>query len=275
MAHQAVASHGISIRRACGLFKVSRHTYRYEPKQKNDNALIAATLQGILKQPHQERWGFRLCFDHMRHVLGMRFNHKRVHRIYVDLKLNLRVTRHQRLVRRKPEALQTPQAINQVFSIDFMQDQLEDGRSVRVLNVCDDFNREGLIAEVDFSLPAKRLTRALDQLFEWRGLPKVLRSDNGPEFVSDHYQQWAEKRGIALWYTQPGNPQQNAYVERYNRTMREELLNQHVFTSIAHLQDLSTQWLWCYNHRRPNRANGCLTPVQKRLQAQAKQAVLH
>lgn len=275
MAHHATANHRISIRRACRLFHLSLNAYRYQPKQSDDNALIAATLLNIIQQPHQERWGFRLCFDHMRNVLGMTFNHKRVHRIYVELKLNLRVTRHQRLERNQPAPLQTPQAINQVLSIDFMQDQLQDGRSVRVLNVCDDFNREGLIAEVDFSLPATRLTRALDQLFEWRGIPQVIRSDNGPEFISAHYQQWAAQRGITLWYTQPGNPQQNAYVERYNRTMRQELLNQHLFTSVEHLQALSTEWLWCYNHRRPHRANGRLTLVQKRLQAEVQNAVLH
>lgn len=275
MAHHAKTHYKVSIHKACQLFGISETCYRYQPKNKEDNAKIAAKLHEIIQTKHQENWGFRLCFDHMRNVLKWRYNHKRVHAIYVKERLNLRTKRHQRIVRAAPLPLATPCSMNQVFSIDFMHDQLTDGRSVRVLNVCDDFNREGLIAEVDFSIPAKRLTRALDQLFEWRGQPQVIRSDNGPEFISDHYRNWAEQRGITLWYTQPGNPQQNAYVERYNRTMREELLNRHLFGSLEHMQKLSTEWLWTYNHRRPHTANGRITPVQKRLQAQAKAETMH
>jgi putative transposase len=275
MAHHATKSNKISIRTVCYLFCISETCYRYQPKNKVENAQIAVTLHEIVSTKHQERWGFRLCFDHMRSVLHMPFNHKRVHRIYCQEKLNLRTKRHQRIVRAVPLPLATPAAPNDVLSIDFMHDQLEDARSIRVLNVIDDFNREGLIAEVDFSIPAVKLTRFLDQLFEWRGQPKVIRSDNGPEFISHHYREWAEKRGITLWYTQPGNPQQNAFVERYNRTMREGLLTPHIFSSIEELQHLSTEWLWCYNNRRTHLANGRITPVQKRLQAQAKNVTMH
>jgi putative transposase len=275
MAHQATDTGIISARKACKLFAVSQTCYRYQPKSSQANAQIAVQLREIISLEHQKRWGFRLCFDHMRSVLGLKHNHKRVYRIYCQEKLNLRITRHQRIIRAAPSPLATPAAINEVLSIDFMHDQLADGRSVRVLNVIDDFNREGLIAEVDFSIPALKLTRFLDQLFEWRGQPKVIRSDNGPEFISHHYRDWAEKRGIELWYTQPGNPQQNAFVERYNRTMREDLLTPHIFSSIEELQNLSTQWLWCYNNRRPHIANGRITPVQKRLIAQAAAATLH
>jgi putative transposase len=275
MAHHAKIHHKISIHTLCALFGISETCYRYIPKNKEENAVITAKLHEIVNTKHQERWGFRLCFDYMRSTLGWCYNHKRVHRIYCKEQLNLRITRHQRIVRAAPLTLATPSKMNQVLSIDFMHDQLTDGRSVRVLNVCDDFNREGLIAAIDFSMPAKRLTRELDQLFEWRGQPQVIRSDNGPEFISEHYRKWAKKRGITLWHTQPGNPQQNAYIERYNRTMREELLNRHLFTSLEHMHTLSTEWLWCYNNCRPHVANGRITPVQKRLQAQAKAATIH
>lgn len=275
MAHHAKTHYNISIHKICQLFGISETCYRYSPKNKEANATIAAKLHEIVNTKHQERWGFRLCFDHMRNVLGWSYNHKRVHAIYVKEGLNLRVTRRQRIVRAAPQPLATPNSINQVLSIDFMHDQLTDGRSVRVLNVGDDFNREGLIAAIDFSIPAKRLTRELDQLFEWRGQPQVIRSDNGPEFISDHYRNWAKKRGIVLWYTQPGNPQQNAYIERYNRTMREELLNRHLFTSLEHMQMLSTEWLWTYNNRRPHIANGRITPAQKRMLAQEKSQTVH
>ena len=106
--------------------------------------------------------------------------------------------------------------------MDFMADRLADGRQVRLLNVLDDFNREGLGIEVDFSLPAERVVRSLNQIIEWRGKPSVIRVDNGPEYVSSTLMTWAEKQSIALTYIQPRKPQQNAYVERYNRTVRHE-----------------------------------------------------
>ena len=275
MAHSVKAVYKLSIREVCKLFSISETCYRYQPKNSEDDQKIAAMLHEITQTKHQERWGFGLCFDYLRNIKKMRFNHKRVHRIYCQERLNLRIKRHQRIVRVTPLPLATPSRSNEVLSIDFMHDQLADGRSIRILNVIDDFNREGLIAEADFSIPAAKLTRYLDWLFEWRGRPKVIRSDNGPEFISEHYQNWAKKHGITLWHTQPGNPQQNAFVERYNRTMREGLLTPNLFSSIEDVQLLSTEWLWNYNNHRPHIANGRITPVQKRELAQAKCATLH
>ena len=150
------------------------------------------------------------------------WNHKRVYRIYRELELNLRIKPRRRLVRDKPEQLAVPHAINEVWSMDFMHDQLEDGRSFRLFNVIDDFNREALGIEVDFSLPSERVIRALKQIIAWRGKPVAIRSDNGPEYISAVIQSWAKNMGIRLDYIQPGNPQQNAYVERFNRTVRYE-----------------------------------------------------
>jgi len=118
---------------------------------------------------------------------------------------------------------------------DFMADQLADGRSIRTLNVLDDFNREGLGIEVDFSLPAERVVRSLNRIIEWRGKPQIIRVDNGPEYVSGKLMAWAEKAGIHIQYIQPGKPQQNAYIERYNRTVRHEWLDQNIFETIVPL----------------------------------------
>ncbi|MBQ4827649.1 transposase family protein, partial [Leisingera sp. HS039] len=112
--------------------------------------------------------------------------------------------------------------------------------------------REGLGIEVDFSLPAERVFRALNQIIEWRGAPGRIRVDNGPEYVSGTLMEWAENRGIALAYIQPGKPQQNAYAERYNRTVRHEWLDLYIFESIEEVQQIATEWLWSYNHERPN-----------------------
>ena len=148
-----------------------------------------------------------------------------------------------------------------------MHDSLGDTRSFRTFNVIDDYNREGLGIEVDLSLPAARVIRALDRIIEWRGKPKAIRCDNGPEYLSGQLVAWARKYHIQLHYIQPGKPQQNAYVERYNRTVRHEWLNQHLFESIAHAQETATQWLWQYNNERPNMAVGGITPMQKLIQA--------
>lgn len=153
-----------------------------------------------------------------------------------------------------------PEGINEVWSVDFMHDRLSDGRSFRLFNVLDDFNREGLGIEVDFSLPALRVTRALDQIIEWRGRPGTLRCDNGPELISQELRDWAERHQVKLQFIEPGNPQQNAYIERYNRTVRYSWLSRYLFDSIAEVQDYATRWLWFYNHERPNQANGGLPP---------------
>lgn len=261
MAKSAVGTGRLNIRRACAVFMISETCFRYQPKLSDENAQIADWL--LVLTARQHNWGFQLCFLYLRNVKGFKWNHKRVYRIYRELELNLRIKPKKRLYRAKPEALSVPTSINQTWSMDFMHDQLGDGRSFRAFNVIDDFNREGLSIEIDFSLPAERVIRALDQIIEWRGKPNAIRSDNGPEYVSHKLAAWSEKNGISLLFIQPGNPQQNAYVERYNRTVRYDWLNQYIFTTIKEVQDAATKWLWTYNNERPNMAIGGITPIQK------------
>jgi putative transposase len=261
MAKEAVVQRGVSIRMACEVFVISETCYRYEPKLSEENAEIADWL--IRLTHNQRNWGFGLCFLYLRNVKGFGWNHKRVYRLYRELELNLRIKPKKRLVRERPEPLAVPETINQVWSMDFMHDRLEDGRAFRLLNVIDDFNREGLGIEVDFSLPAERVIRVLEQIIEWRGRPQVLRCDNGPEYISAALRAWTEERGIRLEHIQPGKPQQNAYVERYNRTVRYDWLGQYLFETIAEVQDFATRWLWTYNHERPNMGLGGITPKQK------------
>jgi putative transposase len=132
-------------------------------------------VHAVDQQPAQ----LGLCFLYLRNVKSYGWNHKRVYRIYRELELNLRIKPKKRLVREKPEPLAEPTAINQVWSMEFMHDQLSDGRSIRLFNVIDDFNREGLGIEVDFSLPSERVIRSLEQIIECRGRPNKLRCDNG------------------------------------------------------------------------------------------------
>lgn len=261
MAKKAVQQHGISIRLACATFAISETCYRYQPRLSDENAEIADWLIRLTSK--HRSWGFRMCFLFLRNVKGYGWNHKRVYRIYRELELNLRIKPKKRIVREKPEPLAEPQTINQCWSMDFMHDQLADGRAFRMFNVIDDFNREGLDITADFSLPAERVIRSLDQVIEWRGKPAAIRCDNGPEYIGALLKAWAEKHGIRIEYIQPGNPQQNAYVERYNRTVRYEWLSQYLFESIAEVQDYATRWLWTYNNERPNTGIGGITPMQK------------
>ncbi len=261
MAKAAVASGRASIRHACQTFGVSETCYRYESNRPDEDAVIADWL--IRLTTAFKDWGFGLCFLHLRNVKGFEWNHKRVYRIYRLLELNLRIKPRKRLVRAVPQPLSVPLAINQVWSIDFMHDALNDGRNFRLFNVLDDFNRQGLCIEVDFSLPTQRVIRALDQVIEWRGQPRAIRCDNGPEYISGQLLAWAEQRGIQINHIQPGKPQQNAYVERYNRTVRYGWLSQMAFDDLEEVQEAATQWLWTYNNERPNMAIGGITPMQK------------
>lgn len=259
MAQQAVATNKISVRAACRAFNISETCYRYQAKLSDDNACIANWLINLTDE-HAD-WGFGQCFLYLRNVEGYSWNHKRVYRIYCELALNLRIKPRRRLKRNAPEPLKEPIKSNQVWSIDFMHDQLSDGRSYRLLNVIDDYRREGLAIEAGFSLPSMRVLRCLNQLLEWREKPLVIRCDNGPEFISHEFTQWTKKHGIRIDYIQPGKPQQNAYIERHNRTIRYSWVSKHLFDSLEEVQDYATQWLWFYNHQRPHKANGGKPPL--------------
>jgi putative transposase len=147
--------------------------------------------------------------------------------------------------------------------MDFMHDQLSDGRTFRVLNVIYDYNREALGMDIDFLLPSERVVRALKQIIELRGRSNVIRCDNRPENISAAIQTWAEQSGIAFQYIQPGKPQQNAYIERFNRTIRYEWLSQYYWQDLDEVGGFATQWMWHYNHDRPNMALGGFTPKQR------------
>lgn len=258
MARKAKQINGVSQRFICKAFNISATGYRYVSKRGSEDELIADWLVRLTTT--HKRWGFGLCFLYLRNTKGYGWNHKRVYRIYRQLELNLRIKPKRRIKRDKPDALQVPINPNQVWSMDFMSDSLVDGRTLRTLNVVDDYNREGLGIEVDLSLPSTRVIRSLEHIIEWRGKPDALRCDNGPEYISQALIDWASERQITLMYTQPGKPTQNAYIERFNRTARHEWLDLHLFESVEHAQNLATEWLWTYNNVRPHSAIGGVPP---------------
>jgi len=248
----------LSVRQACRTLNLHRSVYRYQPKDRDDEAIQQVLLDLAGRKP---RWGFKKIYQYLRNQ-GRSWNHKRVHRIYCELKLNLRVKPKKRLPARHPQPLSVPRAANISWSLDFMHDSLANGRTIRTLNIIDDFNREALWIEVDTSIPSARVIRVLDMLALWRGYPQQLRSDNGPEFISHKLGDWAADHDVTLAFIQPGKPAQNAYIERFNRTFREEVLDAYLFHSIEEVQAVVQDWLDEYNAVRPHEALGGLPPYQ-------------
>jgi len=236
---------------------ISRTTYQYQAKPKDDQEVQEALT--ILTTKHASIGYWQCCYRLWNK--GYLWNHKKIYRVYTDMKLNIRRRAKKRLPERVKQTLSVPNAPNQVWSIDFMSDTLVDGRRFRLFNVMDDFNRESLAIEIDTSLPSLRVTRVLNRIVEQRGKPANLRSDNGPEFISHILQEWCEKQQITLQYIQPGKPTQNAYIERKNGSIRRELLNAYLFNSLAEVRCLSEEWRIDYNTERPHKSLGYLSPL--------------
>lgn len=240
------------------MLNFSRSVYRYQPDPDRDKEVIDALSYLVEKYP---RYGFPKLFVLLRRQ-GYRWNHKRVHRVYCKMGLNIRRKGKKRLPTRNPQPLSVPDSLNQNWSVDFMSDSLWDGRTFRTFNVVDDYNREALAIEVDLSLPAQRITRVLDRLATWRGYPRQIRMDNGPELISLKMADWAEKNNVHFEFIERGKPTQNSFIERFNGTYRHEILDYYIFHSLKEVRDITDRWLEEYNTERPHEALGNLTPSE-------------
>ena len=249
-------AHGLSERRACAAVNLRRSVYRYCRRPSRDGELIKLLLELAHQRPEE---GFPKLFKRLRRQ-GRRWNHKRVHRVYCSLKLNKRRKGKRRLPTRNPTPFQVPEAMNECWSADFMSDALWEGRRFRTFNVVDDFNREGLLIEIDFNLPAPRVVRELDRIAAYRGYPTKLRLDNGPELISLALAEWAEEHDVRLEFIEPGKPMQNGFIERFNRTYRQAVLDMYVFQSLKEVREQTEKWLKEYNEERPHDALGDMTP---------------
>jgi len=158
------------------------------------------------------------------------------------------------------QPLVAPPVLNQTWAIDFMTETLYDGRRIRLLTVMDEGNREGLEIEMAVSLPSRRVVRVLNELVALHGRPTAVRTDNGPEFTAQPFVDWCAEHGVTPLYIQPGKPDQNAYIERFNRSYRTEVLNAHLFESLAELRVLTDAWLRVYNQERPHDGLGRVPP---------------
>jgi putative transposase len=178
------------------------------------------------------------------------------------LHLYIRRRVKRRLPQRVKEPLSVPEKLNESWSMDFLSDNLVDGRGFRILNVIDDYNRESLAIEIDTSLPSQRVIRVLERLIEMREKPGRIRVDNGPEFISGRLASFCEQNGITLKFIQPGKPVQNAFVERNNGSLRKELLDAYLFYSLPEVRQMAEEWQNDYNSSRPHQSLGFVPPLE-------------
>ena len=248
----------LGIWQVCRLVGLAKSSYYYRKKAKDDTILITELHQLALDHP---AYGFKKMYHSLRNQ-GYDWNHKKVYRVYKALGLNLTRKRKRRLPPRARYPLSSPSQINQVWSMDFMSDALYHGSRFRTLNIIDDYNREALWIAVSLSIDAKYMVELLTGMLKQRGKPGLIRVDNGPEFTSSIFSHWCDGHQIQIRYIQPGKPVQNAFLERFNRSYRAEVLDRHVFRSIIQAKEATQKWREHYTTKRPHESLGNLSPQQ-------------
>jgi putative transposase len=254
----AIREKGLSQRRACGLVGMDRKSYRYV-STRPDDAGIRKRLRELASE--RRRFGYRRLGLLLERE-GVRINHKKLYRLYHEERLTVRKRggRKRALGTRAPMTI--PQERNQRWSLDFVSDALVDGRRFRILCVIDDFSRECLATVVNNSISGIRVARELDRIAEYRGYPCMVVSDNGTELTSNAMLSWQQDTQVEWHYIAPGKPMQNGLVESFNGRLRDECLNEHLFTSLPHAREVIEAWAFDYNTRRPHTSLDGLTPKE-------------
>jgi len=257
---------GLSISKSCAVVGLSRRAwYRPDPAKRQferDQPVVDA-LNALLER--YPRWGFWKYFYTLR-GLKMKWNHKRVYRVYCAMKLNQK-RRVKRILPSRPKTpLEVPSMPNHTRSFDFMSDTLYGGHRYRILNVIDEGTREALEITIATSISSARLVRVLDNLVAEHGKPRRIRVDNGAEMTSNNFVHWCHENDIEIIYIQPGKPNQNEYIERFNRSFRTEILDAHIFHTLEQVREIAWAWRITYNEERPHQSLGNITPAEfKRL----------
>lgn len=250
------SAYSMSQRQACRLARLSRKAAAYQPVTRQDGVLRERLKQLGERYP---RYGY-LMLHALLKTEGLVVNRKRTYRVYSELGMQVRTKRRRKLVRpRIPMAL--PTRINERWSLDFVHDQLANGRRIRILNIIDDFSRRCVGQLVDTSISGVRLVRYLEDLALTRTMPKSIVLDNGPELTSKAMFFWSQRTGIRLCFIQPGKPTQNAFVESFNGRFRDGCLNQHWFKSLADARQIIYDWQRHYNYERPHSSLGYQPPA--------------
>lgn len=252
-------SFGLSARRACALVGISRNTLRHVPIKKESDNVLRNRMRELAER--RRRFGSPRI-----HVLlkreGLVVNHKRTERIYQEEGLSLRIRKRKKRAAVTRLELPSPEKPNQGWSMDFVQDQLADGRRFRTLTIVDSFTRECPALEVDTSIGGNRVVRVLDRLAFLRGLPEAITIDNGPEFTSNALDEWAYRNNVKLDFIRPGKPIENAYIESFNGKFRDECLNDNWFLSLDDARKTIEAWRMDYNRHRPHSSLDNLTPME-------------
>jgi putative transposase len=251
---------GYSERRACALIDCWRSTVRYVIKRVDDSALADRMRAAIAKG--NNRSGYRLLHFLLRRDEGLVVNHKRFYRIYrgAGLQVPRRKKRHARYVR---DGSSTPATHpNERWSMDFVHETTTTGRKARLLTIVDDFTCQSLAIEVDSTLPSRRVIAVLERIATERGFPEVLKTDNGPEFSSLIMRKWSAEHGVRQHFIDPGKPTQNGKIESFNARLRDELLNEHWFTSLEEMRHATEAYRIRYNTYRPHGSLGYATPAE-------------
>ena len=269
MVAEVMTTHALSQRRACELIGITRRGLQRAPAP-DRNLPLRQRLRELAEQ--RRRWGCPMLYLMLRRE-GWRANHKRVERLYREEGLSLRRRRRRKRLSHLRVVRERAVAANQIWAVDFIHDSLSNGRRFRAFAVLDQWSRESLAIEVDVSLTGERVTRVLERLRTARALPSVIQADNGPELRGRALDQWAYDHGVRLQFIEPGKPIQNAHIESFNARLREECLNEHVFTSLDDARRKIEQWRIEYNRERPHSSLGNLTPEEFAAKHQTSSAI--
>ena len=257
---------GMSERHALRVLRMSASALRYTPAPDRNGEL----REHIVTLAHRHRrYGAGMIYLKLRQ-LGLVVNHKRVERIYANEGLQVRRRKRKKVPVAERQPLLRPETVNQTWSMDFQFDRSADGRVIKCLNIVDDASTEAVAIIPERAIGGIAVTRILDRLAKERGLPNVIRTDNGKEFCGEAMLTWAHERGVTLCLIEPGKPNQNAYIESFNSRFRDECLNEHWFTSLEHAQRIIETWRREYNEERPKKHLGGLTPAQHAEQLRKK-----
>ena len=250
---------GISIAGACKIIELDRSMYYYE-SVKDDSEVENKLLEFSSSKLLQNR-DFPEYFKRIRKE-GLKWNHKRVNRIYKKLGMNKRRKRKRRIPNPEKQFLVQPISKNITWSMDFMEDRLENGRKVRVLNIIDDYNCEALLMQVEFSFPSMRVIELVNQTIEWRGKPENIRTDNGTEYIAHAFTEFCKNSEINHLKIQKGKPSQNGYVERFNGSFRRDVLDAYIFQTRERVQLHTDEWMEDYNKNHPHESLGDKSPME-------------
>jgi transposase InsO family protein len=249
---------GLSERRGLQVVRMSASALRYQPRPDRNQALRERIV--ALAQRHR-RYGVGMIHLKLRQA-GELINYKRVERLYGLEKLHIRRRRRKKIPMADRQPLLRPGRANEIWSVDFVFDRIASGRALKCLAIVDDATHEAVALVPEHTIGGEHLTRILDAICSQRGKPSIIRSDNGAEFTGKAMLTWAHRNGVALRLIEPGKPNQNAYVESFNGRLRDECLNEHWFTSLAHARTVIESWRREYNEERPKKSLGGLTPAQ-------------